>query len=252
MSNMSAKLKLFCNKYDISYDFLDVILEDPKVIPMIRGKSFEFFAAEQLKSLVPKDFSISNPRSNSSIGNHDVDIEIKTQRGDIHSVECKLASKGGCKITDTLIEIKVKCMRSRTLGERAFDFYSRHWEISRTLIENHKDQYRPSDFEYILTSIGNSFYSTGNDGLYFWNPSTKESKFLSTIGVNNKADAYKKLYIAKSSDVSCRNTPRYCMRRKCAGGCGFIPNYPKIIFLPGNSKPESPWVEISDFDFSKI
>ena len=36
------KLEIFGDRYNLNIEYLVEILDDPKVIPMIRGKSFEF------------------------------------------------------------------------------------------------------------------------------------------------------------------------------------------------------------------
>lgn len=76
------------------------ILSDPKVIPMIRGKAFEFSAMLLLQNILPKsDWVVDKPVMNAQFGLHDMDVRIthqKTQK--VIGVECKLASKGSFKI----------------------------------------------------------------------------------------------------------------------------------------------------------
>ena len=247
--SIAEKLEKFCAKYNISFKFLDVILDDPKVIPMIRGKSFEFFAAEVLKKKL-KGYKIENPRGNSSVGQHDVDILVIEPNGTKHSVECKLSGKGMCKVSKDKIQIKVKCMRSRTLGEKAIEFYAKHWGVSKAFIEKHRDQYRPSDFEYVITSIGNAFYTT-SEGQYEWSPSEVQNKFLKSIGINNQEEAYEKLYFVKSEDLVSSELMRTCVKRTCTDKkCTFIPNYPIIEFKFGSKEPEHPWYSLDKLEES--
>ena len=60
-------------------------------------------------------------------------------------------------------------------------------------------------------------------------------------------DAYSAMYFAKSYDISVseQSTIR-CTRKKCKNptNCGFIPNYPKIVFSGPNSAPAAPWYSI--------
>ncbi len=46
------ELELYCKKYDIPLGNIIEVISDLKVIPMIRGKAFEFTAANKLKALL--------------------------------------------------------------------------------------------------------------------------------------------------------------------------------------------------------
>jgi hypothetical protein len=249
---IAEKLEKFCERYNISFKYLDVILDDPKVIPMIRGKSFEFYAAEVIEKLL-NGYKVENPRGNSSVGQHDVDILVTEPNGKKHSIECKLSGKGLCKTTKDQTEIKIKCMRSRTLGEKAIDFYSKHWNVSKAFIEKHRDQYRPSDFEYVVTTIGNAFYTT-TEGQYGWNPTEQQKEFLNSLGIKTQKQAYERLYFARSAELTSTNTVRTCVKKTCKDAeCAFIPNYPIMIFKRGKTEPEPPWYSIGNLeaDFKK-
>lgn len=54
------KVKAFCNTYNIPYEYLAETLYEPKVIPMIRGKAFEFTALLALQNILPSsEFEVS-------------------------------------------------------------------------------------------------------------------------------------------------------------------------------------------------
>ena len=60
--------------------------------------------------------------------------------------------------------------------------------------------------------------------------------------------AFKKLYVAKSSDIQIGNNDIVCTRLKCKNKktCGFIPNYPIIVFEKGKNQPKTGWVPIEN------
>ena len=109
----------------------------------------------------------------------------------------------------------------------------------------------------MITSIGNAFYITDEEsGLYVWKPTKKGLEFLNNLKSLDRKQEYKalkdfafnRMYVAKSEDmaVNKRNKVR-CTRRKCKKNesCGFIPNYPAIIF-DNVGKPINNWVGIED------
>jgi hypothetical protein len=49
------QIQLFCDTYNIPHQYLLEILQDPKVIPMIRGKAFEFSALVRLQHILPTE-----------------------------------------------------------------------------------------------------------------------------------------------------------------------------------------------------
>ncbi|MFM7365460.1 MAG: hypothetical protein ACKO11_13385 [Cuspidothrix sp.] len=105
----------FCQTYNIPSEYLVPILSDPKVVPMIRGKAFEFSVVSLLsKALNPEEWIVDKPIINSQLGIHDTDVRVthlKTNK--VISVECKLAKNLSYKrlpvsqITDSYINLKV-------------------------------------------------------------------------------------------------------------------------------------------------
>jgi len=232
----------YCEEFNIPCEYLCETLYEPKVVPMIRGKAFEFSVLVELLRILPaQEWHVSKERLNAQSGSHDIDVQIKHIPSNRSiSAECKLAkNKGYRKIREDEI-IKVKCMRSRTLGDAMIAQRAPVLGISVDLLKEHKDQYVPSDFDVVITSIGNAFYRTSEDGAFCWSPSDEEIDFLQRLfdKPNFASDelkplAFKQMYCAKSSDiaVSSENTVE-CTRRNCPlrDSCGFIPNYPIITF----------------------
>lgn len=115
------KIKQYCEKYNIPVLYIAETMYEPKVVPMIRGKAFEFSVMTTLQKILQEDeWEVNKPIMNAQIGFHDVDVRIfhkPTKK--VLRVECKLAKKGGYRLfPDGHSEIRVKCMRSRTLGPK--------------------------------------------------------------------------------------------------------------------------------------
>lgn len=113
------KILEFCERYNIPLLYLAETMYEPKVVPMIRGKAFEFSVMLMLQEILPKeDWTIDKPVMNAQSGFHDVDIRVEHKPSKkIVRVECKLAKKASYRqFSDKHIELRVKCMRSRTLG----------------------------------------------------------------------------------------------------------------------------------------
>ena len=114
------KVEEYCEKYNIPLLYLADTMYEPKVVPMIRGKAFEFSVVMVLQRILPKnEWKVSKATMNEEISFHDTDIKVLHKRtGKLVRVECKLAKKEGYRLYATGdSEIRVKCMRSRTLGD---------------------------------------------------------------------------------------------------------------------------------------
>ena len=276
------KLEQFCYKYNIEIEFLSEILTDPKVIPMIRGKGFEFTTRSILSDLLsPDHYEVTNPRLNAQSGHKDVDVAIQNKVTDkVYSVECKLAAKGSFRWKkDQPPLIKVKCMRSRTLGEIAAKQKADLTKINYELLMLHNDQYVSHDFDFVVTSMANAFYETDQDGFFYWSPPEIAKPFLDKINIETQNDAFYKLYVAKSEHLSvngqnttggkiieCHKKRKKSVVSKAVEDkdqfircqdilreigethCNFIPNYPIIYFNPNTGQPYPPWFEVQNIE----
>lgn len=253
------KTKEFCDKYNIPLNYLADTLNEPKVIPMIRGKAFEFSVYEHLNEILDLNvWEVQKNVMNAQLGIHDEDVTVvHKESGKSFGGECKLAGKGRFKILpDGEAKINIKCMRSRTLGTEMVKKLAPQYGISEDVLSIHNDQYLPTDFDLVITSIGNAFYQTDEDGLMFWSPNEKEIEWLKFICETDNVDelqdaAFNKIYVISSQDVSIK-TGGYqkCTRRKCENkeDCGFIPNYPTLTFPKGSKNPSDGWVELSEIE----
>jgi len=256
----------YCSKYNIPLEYLAETMYEPKVVPMLRGKAFEFSAMMELQGILPKDeWEVTKEVMNAQLGFHDVDVKVLhkptgiTLRG-----ECKLAQKEGYKFITAFLpeeyhEIRVKCMRSRTLGLSKVKALAPIFGVDEDVLAVHNDQYLPSDFDFVLCSIGNTFYRTDNStGFFEWNPTELEKKFIKRFNppndVNLKDFAFHKMYLARSTDLAVsHSTGVVCTRRACnnKNNCGFIPDYP-IIRFDESLKPINRWLPLGDsLDFFK-
>lgn len=269
MSDLMKNLEEFCLKYNIPLESLPEILQDAKVLPMIRGKAFEFSTIGMFdKFLDQQSWKIVKPKINPQFGSHDQDVVITHLETHTNiRVECKLAAKGRyrqvkAKAEDATpyFEIDVKCMRSRTLGQERAKQLSAQVNIPVDIILIHNDQYLPNSFDIVVTSIANAFYKTDEKtGNFEWSPKPEAKVFLDKISNKNilnfkdesnlKDVIFDKVYIAKSHDLAAlfQNQIK-CTRRQCKNhySCGFIPNFPKIVFNLNTGKPLPPWFEIKD------
>lgn len=254
----------YCDRFDVPIDYLAATLSDPKVVPMIRGKAFEYSAVLAIQRVLPADeWRVEKPLSNASAEHKDIDVKVThIPTGKIVRVECKLSgsfqSYPAKKTPPTPghSAVKVKCMRSRTLGPEKVREIAPKLGVTVEALSGHADNYRPADFDVVLTSIGNAFYRTNEAGEYEFNPSKKELEFLELLNPkhkNHRVGAFGRLYLARSSDLYVGN-PNFtveCVRRKCiasghSADCGFIPNYPLINFPAGSIVPDNGWVSVDN------
>jgi len=258
------EIQQYCEFYNIPLEYLVNTLYEPKVIPMIRGKAFEFSALLMLQSVLPSDeFEVSKQSMNAQIDSHDIDVSVTHKASGITvNVECKLAGKGRFRYLkqDQLYKFNVKCMRSRTLGIEMVSQQASKLNIDRKQLQVHNDSYIPSDFDVVLTSIANAFYITRDDGIFDWQPTQTAINFLRNLpggkqAPNLKNFAFNSVYLAHSYDLApLPDNEVVCTRRNCTttNNCGFIPNYPDLIFEEYSPIPNHPWYSISHaVDFFK-
>ena len=257
---MSSDLIDFCESYNIPFNHLGEVLKDPKVIPMIRGKAFEFSVNDYLNNLLDSStWKITKPYLNPQLNRHDQDVLIEhIPTGKLISVECKLAAKGGYSEKEKMSVFRIKCMRSRTLGAELVKKLSALRNLDEAQLGTHNDQYLPTDFDLVITSLANAFYATNDEGIFIWKPSKKGQEFLNKKFGKGLTDteyqnkAFADMYVAKSTDlVILENSGITCTRKKCSdkNKCGFIPNYPLIKFSDNDPiNPINKWVHINEIE----
>ncbi|MBF4376845.1 hypothetical protein EA848_22175 [Vibrio anguillarum] len=222
---------------------------------MIRGKAFEFSAKEALQQVLDsQQYDVSNPKMNAQTGSHDIDVKIADTLNNIDfSIECKLSKKGSFKVDGEIASAQVKCMRSRTLGPEEI---KRRVGANNELAESlaiHSDQYIASDFDLVITSLGNSLYVTDKqDNTFYYSPKEQQQTYLTHSGVKNQNDCFNQMYVALASDLAIskeNGLNQECSRKKCkvngtSKNCGYIPNNPKIAFGRTLDDVKAPWLPI--------
>ena len=148
MSTVDEQLRSYCYKYKIPEEYLFDILEDQKVVPMIRGKATEYQVFTILKSILnPHEWVVSKLNINAQNGMHDEDVTITHQRtGVIIKVECKNATRGSMKLGTSRSRVKaphctIKCHKSRS-------------DLSKA--ETTNDRYLVGDFDIIISNMSNA------------------------------------------------------------------------------------------------
>ena len=141
-------IKEYCDTYNIPRENLLDILEDQKVLPMIRGKATEYVGAAFLKQkLNPREWSVDKLNLNPQPGRFDEDVSITFRRtGARLKVETKNGVRGSFRIGTKNIpspHFKVKCHKSRSnLG----------------LQSTTNDRYLVGEFDLLLCNVSNSLF----------------------------------------------------------------------------------------------
>jgi len=253
VDNWQNKIEQYCELYNLPIQYLADTLYEPKVIPMIRGKSFEYTVITRLTQLLPANEWLITKATSGEQAFHDTDVRLVHKRtGKPIRLECKLAGKEGYRHhSDGHSEIRVKCMRSRTLGDAKVKELAPKLNISKEALSSHRDQYVSADFDVVVTTIGNAFYRTDKGShLYMWSPTDEEISFLVALGGSPdslKDFAFNSIYIAITKDLIAHPSNNIvCTRKSCNNktNCGFIPNYPIIKFDSKSHQPINGWKSI--------
>lgn len=202
-------IREYCETYNIPIENLLDILEDQKVVPMIRGKATEYIGAIVLRKTLPgREWNVEklnlNPQSESQ---HDEDISVTFRRtGQRFRVETKNAVRGSFK-TGTKIRpnphFAVKCHRSRS-------------HITR----KRNDRYLATDFDLLLCNVSNAV---------FRNKAMEPG--LPLIENQQSIEWLKQFYGAGTDAQIRRNTYddwRFCLPSDIAEN-GIIPRTPKVL-----------------------
>ena len=217
MSDLTEAERLFqgiaeyCRTYNVPQDFLFEILEDQKVLPMIRGKATEYVGAEVLtQTLEPMEWIVNklnlNPQSR---GGFDEDVSITFRRtGDRFKAETKNAVRGSFKLAGRIVRVphfSVKCHRSRS-------------NLTRQSTTN--DRYLVGDFDLLLCNPSNAIFRTRalDRGLPLITDQTSIEWLKDFYGVQTDQELRRAAY----------NDWRACLPMSIADENGVIPRTPRI------------------------
>ena len=251
-------VKYYCDYYNIPFEHIVDVISDLKVIPMLRGKGFEYTISDILKKILPRDkWEIKNPNINAQSEVHDVDVYIKRKSDEKKiRIECKLAKKDSISF-NKCYQFQVKCMRSRTISDNEMATrMANKYGVTRESILAHADNYREDDFDFVITSMGNAFWTTGDNGSYIFKADKEQTQELSKLfpKIFSNKDSLEKfrkkvsnfIIFTKSSNITvCQENKIVCTRKRCikkgtSKYCKFIPNYP-IINLKELSSGQGAW-----------
>lgn len=149
-THLGRELAEYCEKFAVPLEHVFEILNDQKVVPMIRGKGTEWSGYSILqKQLNVREWSIEKLNLNAQPDAGDEDISVTHRRtGVILKVECKNAVRGSMS-TGIRARIcpephfKVKCHRSRS---------------NIKLAGTSNDRYAADQFDVILTNPSNALF----------------------------------------------------------------------------------------------
>jgi len=176
---VGRSLVAYCLKYDVPVEMVIEILEDQKVLPMIRGKATEYNAVAALQSILNRvEWQVNKLNPNPQPNRPDEDIEIIHRRTKVSIVvESKNAVRGSmttgkrCNIKQP--HFKVKSHRSRSnlsMAETSNDRYAEDcWDILITNTANAiiKGNTQGSDFELVdkdaIADILKAFYGVSTE-----------------------------------------------------------------------------------------
>ena len=205
-------IKEYCKKYNVPLENLMDILEDQKVLPMIRGKATEFVAATFLKRILDqREWQVQKLNLNAQPGRYDEDISITFSRtGDRLKVEAKNAVRGsfrlGTRAKANVPHFKVKCHKSRS-------------NIKKRNTTN--DRYIVGEFDLLICNVSNSVFM--NKPL--------EAK-LSLIDDKSAIRWLKNYYNIKRDDELIRSTYddwRLCLPHTIPKEDSSIPRTPTVL-----------------------
>lgn len=147
----------YCTSYKIRVEDFLLILNDQKVIPMLRGKATEYGAVYTLQQVLdPQIWIVSKLNLNAQPGTADQDIGVTHRRTGIQVIiETKSAVRGSMSTgkrtrIHKVPHFNVKCHRSRSNKVFAYN-----------------DRYLATDFDVIVSNPANSLFEGGTIGENF-------------------------------------------------------------------------------------
>ena len=203
-------IREYCEIYNIPEENLLDILEDQKVLPMIRGEATEYLGAAVLRQALDlRDWTVDklnlNPQPS---GTYDEDVSVTHRRtGKRLKAETKNAVRGGfstgTRMTPTP-HFRVKCHKSRSHMGRETN-----------------DRYLVGDFDLLLCNVSNSIFR-------------KKALDCGLPLIENPGavEWLKKHYDVSTDDELRRCTYddwRVCLPRTIADAAGVIPRTPRVL-----------------------
>lgn len=223
------RIHQYCADFVVPEEYLMEILEDQKVLPMIRGKASEYNAYLYLKEkLDPMIWDVQKLNLNAQNDINDEDVSITHRRTGIRlKMEVKNAVRGSFKDAN----------RSKKADAKAKPYFNVKCHKSRSntkKLETTNDRYLLGEFDIVMSNTSNALYEGGSVDA------------ILTILDKPKVIAYLKEYYGATTDKE--------LEEKCYQDWRFA--IPADISDDGVSVPRSPKVMLEDdpkwFDISKL
>ena len=202
-------IREYCETYNVPEENLLDILEDQKVLPMIRGKAMEYIGAAVLRqALDPRDWSVDKLNLNPQPGAYDEDISITYRRtGRRLKAETKSAVRGSFSIGTRVTKephFRVKCHKSRSNTKRETN-----------------DRYLVGEFDVLLSNVSNAIFrgKTLDRGLPFIDKGGAVERLKDHYGTTSDDDLRRCSY----------DDWRVCLPVTIADDKGVIPRTPKVL-----------------------
>ena len=222
MENIEVKIQQYCKKYNIPIQYLVEILEDQKVVPMIRGKASEYngtlFLQNHFKNSI--DWIVTKFNLNPQPDMNDQDLTIIHRKTAIPiRVEVKNATRDsftdGYRSRDCKIpHLTIKCHKSRSNIKKA---------------DSTNDRYLLGDFDLIMSNTSNSIIVSGTKTLEDFAITDNEAHLkvlYEYYRVNNKQDLIEK----------CYDDWRFAVPEDIVMADGSIPHNP-VVLLDSSKDP---------------
>lgn len=190
MDNIIDKINQYCKKYNIPLQYLVEILEDQKVVPMIRGKASEYNATLFLQDFFKdnNNWIVTKFNLNPQPDMNDQDLTIIHRRTSIQiRVEVKNATRDSFKDgkrsrTYNVPFFTIKCHKSRSNIEKA---------------ETTNDRYLLGEFDLIMSNTSNAIIVSGTktlDDFAIIDDENSLNVLFNYYNVDNKGDLLDRCY----------------------------------------------------------
>lgn len=154
IEDLGKQLYQYCTTYKIPVEYIFDILNDQKVVPMIRGKATEFTVYLLLSDILnSREWSVEKLNLNPQPGVDDEDISVTHKRtGIILKVECKNAVRGsirsGKRARITKVpHCQIKCHKSRSNTKK---------------LDQGNDKYTIDAFDIVISNMANAIIQGGS------------------------------------------------------------------------------------------
>ena len=215
----------YCRTYNIPKEHLLDILEDQKVLPMIRGKATEYIGAAFLKRVLDeREWIVEKLNLNPQSGSMDEDVSITFRRtGRRLRAETKNAVRGCFRLQArgrSRPHFQVKCHKSRS-----------HLKRQNTT----NDRYLVGEFDLLLCNVSNALFKGRSlePGL----PLIEDEQAIGWL---------KEFYRVGDKDELMRcayDDWRFCLPASIADDAGVLPRTP-VVFMQDDPN----WFGVDDLE----